>query len=83
MVKKEGFPKDADGKTLPLSELFAPLRDFYLSRTGIQMHENTILHHRLSLYGPPCQTCGKPLRTSQALMCVACGSARASAEEAT
>ena len=36
-----------------------------------------IWHHRLSIYGPPCHACGKPLRTSQASFCPACGAKRA------
>jgi len=35
-----------------------------------------IFHHRVSLYGPPCHACGKPLRTPVANHCVACGAKR-------
>jgi hypothetical protein len=38
-----------------------------------------IPHHRTSLYGPECRTCGKPLRTPSAHSCVACGTPRADA----
>lgn len=57
-----------------INESFKPLRDEYARMTGIaDCHQNAIMHHRISLYGPPCEACGKPLRTPQAAFCAACG----------
>jgi hypothetical protein len=56
-----------------LKEQLAPVLAEYERITG--MHEtnpNAIQHHRLSLYGPPCGYCGKPLRTPHAEFCGNC-----------
>jgi hypothetical protein len=46
----------------------------YRDITGFhETDPEVIWHHRLSLYGSPCEDCGKPLRTPRARMCAACG----------
>ena len=45
--------------------------------TGFKENDPFALyHHRLSLYGPPCDKCGKPLRTPAANFCAACSAPR-------
>lgn len=41
-----------------------------------ETNPNAILHHRLSLFGPPCHACGKPLRTPMARYCAECNAQR-------
>ena len=59
----------------PIKELFRPVREAYQRLTGWEeeQHQNAVMHHRISIYGPPCEGCGKPLRTPQASFCAACG----------
>jgi hypothetical protein len=57
-----------------MEERFRPLLQKYQEITGFEETvANAVMHHRISLYGPPCQHCGKPLRSPKAALCVACG----------
>lgn len=58
-----------------------PILEYYKELTGFDETEpNAIMHHRLSLYGPACESCGKPYRTPNAMLCAACGHKRSAYE---
>ena len=58
-------------------ELYKPGLDAFEQLTGYrETNPNAIMHRRIAMYGPPCASCGKPLRTPRARMCVACGAER-------
>jgi hypothetical protein len=60
-------------KHLSLKDHFQPVLAKYEALTGFkESNVNAIMHHRLSLYGPACHVCGKPLRTPQAKVCGNC-----------
>lgn len=68
---RRNFPPD---QRLAIDERFKPVRDAYEHLTGLaDCHQNAIMHHRIATYGPPCSSCGKPLRTPRASFCAACG----------
>jgi hypothetical protein len=51
--------------------------DYYFKLTGeMDTNPNSIIHHRIALYGPKCENCGKPYRTVKASFCVSCGHKR-------
>lgn len=64
---------DLSLKDTPLHELYAPVRAQFERITGMtESNENAIMYHRISLYGPPCKRCHKPLRSPKAKVCGAC-----------
>jgi hypothetical protein len=65
-----------DRATGPKERLMALLEE-YERLTGFhETNPNAVWHHRVSLYGPACSACGKPLRTPRAAKCMACGAPR-------
>ena len=55
----------------------------YREITGFdETNFNALFHHRLSLLGPDCRACGKPLRTPRAKVCAECWTPRADAAQA-
>ena len=51
-----------------------PMLEMYRLLTGfVETNPNAVWHHKIDEYGPPCSQCHKPLRTSEARFCAACG----------
>lgn len=64
----------------PLGRAFQHAVQGYALFTGhTETVPSAIWHHVASLYGPPCEHCGKPLRTPRARWCPACGGWRGGA----
>ena len=74
---RSGFEKGKCNMTR--TQRFKELLDYYYELTGVKLtNPNAIMHHRIDLYGPPCENCSKPYRTSKASFCAACGHKRKS-----
>ncbi len=41
-----------------------------------ETNADALWHHQLNQFGPPCASCGKPLRTPHAKLCAECGAPR-------
>ncbi len=55
------------------SRLYGAVLQEFQRITGFEeANPSAVSHHRLVLYGPPCERCGKPLRTPQAKLCGSC-----------
>ena len=69
--------RSASDVTKTRLDRYRELLDYYHKVTGFKETEpNAIMHHRISMYGPPCEKCGKPYRTPKAKFCAACGNKR-------
>lgn len=65
---------DAPSSSGGINTRFAPFLEMYRQLTGYaEKNPNAAFHHRLSLYGHPCVTCAKPLRSPHAKLCAECG----------
>jgi hypothetical protein len=54
-------------------KMFSASIDEHERITGYrETNPNAIFHHKLSIYGPPCWKCQKPLRTPRAKLCGSC-----------
>jgi hypothetical protein len=74
---REGFET---GKcSMTRKKRFKNLLIYYKELTGFEANNpNSIMHHRISLYGSECENCSKPYRTAKASLCAACGNKRES-----
>jgi hypothetical protein len=65
------FHKGPEGN--PKEKMFALAIREYEQITGFhETNPNVLYDHRLSKWGPPCERCGKPLRTPRAKLCGSC-----------
>jgi hypothetical protein len=71
----EEFAGDSGGLHRRLEferEWGAALREYERITGFHETNPMALYHHQVGMYGPPCEFCGKPLRTPDAKMCGAC-----------
>jgi hypothetical protein len=68
------YPHDLERHKLRWPEVRA---EFTRITGYVETNPSAIWHHRISLYGPPCHRCGKPLRSPKAKLCGSCMAPRA------
>jgi hypothetical protein len=57
-----------------VAAFYRPFLEEYEQRTGFhEVNPKAFLHHLRSNFGPPCQGCGRLLRTPRASKCMECG----------
>ena len=65
------FHKGPEGN--PKEQMYALALREYERITGFhETNPNVLWDHRLTSWGPPCERCGKPLRTPRAKLCGSC-----------
>src|SRR5260370_31394012 len=69
VVSKRGAGGEGDS---PSGQYGAALAEYERITGHKETNFAAIWHHRLALYGPPCKSCGKPLRTPQPKLCGSC-----------
>ena len=73
-VKHRLRTEDRQMKKSDEAELYHEVAARYSEMIGVSdVEPREILGHRLSLVGPPCENCGKELRTPRAKKCFECG----------
>lgn len=67
------FGGEAMRRGVPEAEAYRSALDLYEEFTGLrETNFRALYHHRIAMYGPSCEHCGKPLRTPAAKLCAAC-----------
>ena len=57
-----------------VAQRLQPMLEMYRLLTGfVETNPSAVWHHKVDEYGPPCPKCRKPLRTTEARFCAACG----------
>jgi hypothetical protein len=65
--------RSRDRREVDRERMFGAMLREYARLTGFyETNPNAIYRHHLSIYGPPCSKCGKPLRTPRAKLCGSC-----------